>query len=200
MALTASIDWITWLDLILLQFGTSFIDRGNRQVVMGYKTSGSMSNMHDSIVLFFLGPTFTVVLLSILFNDPFTVFDGFCSVLCVVGVVLLSQPHHLFGKQTISSPEQENDRKRTMAIVCALLGALMSAAAYVVVRKVGKGIHFMVHVFYTGVVTALVSPLVFFFLLQQTIPPVEEYATREWTQLALVGLLAFLGQCLLHQG
>ncbi|KAI7875994.1 hypothetical protein K492DRAFT_210625 [Lichtheimia hyalospora FSU 10163] len=157
-------------------------------------------SLTEATVLFFLGPAFTVVLLSILFNDPFTVFDGFCSVLCVVGVVLLSQPHHLFGKQTISSSEQEHDRKRTIAIVCALLGALMSAAAYVVVRKVGKGIHFMVHVFYAGVVAAVISPLVLFLLFQQTIPPIERYSTHEWTQLALVGLLAFLGQCLLHQG
>ena len=154
--------------------------------------------------MFFLGPAFTTVLVSILFNDTFTIFDGFCSILCTAGVILISQPRHLFGRNENDNPlsppmSSKEDMQRTFAIVCALAGAFMSAAAYVAVRKVGKkGVHFMIHVFYVGFIATIISPFGLF-VFQKSVPP-QDHMVIDWIQLVLVGLLAFIGQCLLNQG
>ncbi|KAI9312519.1 hypothetical protein BX666DRAFT_1988094 [Dichotomocladium elegans] len=155
-------------------------------------------SLTEATVLFFLGPTFTALIAAIVFHDTFTTFDSFCSVLCVVGVILISQPSGLFGMSTADGAL--DDRHRAIASASALGGAFMSAIGYVTVRKVGKGIHFMVHVFYTGIVASLVC-LVGLFLLQHEIPFLHvRHTPAEWMQMGLVGLLAFIGQCLLHQG
>ncbi|KAI8142649.1 hypothetical protein BJV82DRAFT_613696 [Fennellomyces sp. T-0311] len=154
--------------------------------------------LFEATVMFFLGPAFTSVLMSILFNDAFTVFDGFCSILCTVGVILISQPRHLFGKVRDDDSSTLKDMQRTFAIICALAGAFMSAGAYVAVRKVGKGTHFMVHVFYIGFIASLISPagLVAF---QKFVRP-QDHTLNDWIHLSFVGVLAFIGQCLLNQG
>ncbi|KAI9252801.1 hypothetical protein BDA99DRAFT_520113 [Phascolomyces articulosus] len=153
-------------------------------------------SLFEATVMFFLGPAFTTVLVAILFNDTFTVFDGFCSILCTAGVLLISQPRHLFGRR--DDDNSSKDMQRTFAIVCALTGAFMSAAAYVAVRKVGKRVHFMTHVFYVGFIATIMS-LVGLFAFQEFILP-QEHLLVDWIHLALVGLLAFIGQCLLNQG
>ncbi|KAG2218693.1 hypothetical protein INT45_003960 [Circinella minor] len=160
-------------------------------------------SLFEATVMFFLGPVFTTVLITILFNDTFTIFDGFCTILCTAGVILISQPRHLFGRHEndnllipLSSKE---DMQRTFAIVCALSGAFMSAGAYVAVQKVGKkGVHFMIHVFYVGLIATIISPLGLFVF--QTFVPPQEHMAIDWIQLLLVGLLAFIGQSLLNQG
>ncbi|KAI8047156.1 uncharacterized protein B0P05DRAFT_592803 [Gilbertella persicaria] len=147
----------------------------------------------DATVVFFLGPAFTAILASVVLGEAFSVFDGLCSIACMVGVVLVSKPQFLFGgEQDHAIPEW----RRLFAVFCALLGAVMSAVAYVTVRKIGRGAHFLVHVVYFGLVSGIVSP-VGMFLFQTPKMPQGWY---EYAILLLVGLTAFVGQCFLNQG
>jgi drug/metabolite transporter (DMT)-like permease len=115
----------------------------------------------------------------------------------MIGVVLVSKPQFLFGGGDNSKNEGDiSELKRLFAILCALLGAVMSAVAYVTVRKIGRGAHFMVHVVYFGFVSAIVAPIGMF--LFQT--PVMPHGPYEYGMLVLVGLSAFIGQCFLNQG
>lgn len=116
----------------------------------------------------------------------------------MIGVVLVSKPQFLFGGETPIQDDEDDmtEWKRLFAILCALLGAMMSAIAYVTVRKIGRGAHFMVHVVYFGLVSIVVSPIGMF--LFQT--PVVPQGSYEYTMLLLVGLTAFIGQCFLNQG
>lgn len=152
----------------------------------------------DATVVFFLGPAFTAILAAIVLGEAFTLFDGVCSVACMIGVVLVSKPQFLFGGNSAhdDSAETISEWKRLFAILCALLGAVMSAVAYVTVRKIGRGAHFMVHVVYFGLVSAVVSPIGM--ALFQT--PVMPHGSYEYSMLILVGLSAFIGQCFLNQG
>jgi drug/metabolite transporter (DMT)-like permease len=148
-------------------------------------------------VVFFLGPAFTAILASLVLGEAFTLFDGICSVACMIGVVLVSKPQFLFGGETPAHDEEAiNEWKRLFAILCALVGAMMSAVAYVTVRKIGRGAHFMVHVVYFGLVSIVVSPIGM--VLLQT--PVMPHGSYEYGILVLVGLSAFIGQCFLNQG
>ncbi|KAG0175469.1 hypothetical protein DFQ28_000773 [Apophysomyces sp. BC1034] len=148
----------------------------------------------DATVVFFLGPTFTAILAAAILGEAFTLFDGVCSILCMAGVVLVSKPQFLFGDGGHGGPS--NGLQRLIAIAAALVGAMMSAVAYVTVRKIGKGAHFMVHVVYFGLMSTLIS---FFgmFAFQEVVKP---SGWHDYFILLLVGLCAYIGQCLLNLG
>lgn len=152
---------------------------------------------YNITVVFFLGPAFTAILASVVLGEPFSLFDGTCAVLCMVGVVLVSKPQFIFGGETPTDDGEVADEwKRLFAVLCALIGAMMSAIAYVTVRKIGRGAHFMVHVVYFGLVSIIISPIGMY--LFQT--PVIPQGSYEYGMLVLVGLTAFVGQCFLNQG
>ncbi|KAI8990048.1 hypothetical protein BDB01DRAFT_779827 [Pilobolus umbonatus] len=151
-------------------------------------------SLADATVVFFLGPAFTAILAAVVLGEAFTLFDGVCAVSCMLGVLLVSKPDFLFGNGK-DLPEG-GEVGRLFAVFCALLGAMMSAVAYVTVRKIGRGAHFMVHVVYFGLVSIVVSPIGMF-LLQTPIVPNSLY---DYGIFLGVGLTAFIGQCLLNQG
>lgn len=167
-----------------------------RQVERHIKLQAAVFNL-PLLVVFFLGPAFTAILAAIVLGEAFTLFDGICSVICLIGVILVSKPQFLFGQTDESNNTQAtNDWIRLLAIFCALLGAFMSAVAYVIVRKVGRGVHFMVHVVSFGSIST-VGSLIGMFAFQEPIMPRSGY---EISMLLLVGISAFIGQCFLNQG
>lgn len=167
-----------------------------RQVERYIKLQAAVFNL-PLLVVFFLGPAFTAILAAIVLGEAFTLFDGICSVICLVGVILVSKPQFLFGQTDESNDTQAtSDWIRLLAIFCALLGAFMSAVAYVIVRKVGRGVHFMVHVVSFGSIST-VGSLIGMFAFQEPIMPRSGY---EISMLLLVGISAFIGQCFLNQG
>jgi drug/metabolite transporter (DMT)-like permease len=119
---------------------------------------------------------------------------GICSVFCLFGVVLVSKPEFLFGSGDIVG-DDDASWTRIIAILCSLLGAVMSAFAYCTVRKIGRGASYMVHVVYFGGISCVISAIGMYF--QGAIMP---SGAKEYTTLLLVGITAFIGQCLLNQG
>ncbi|GAB5586439.1 hypothetical protein Unana1_01339 [Umbelopsis nana] len=113
----------------------------------------------DATVVFFLGPLFTAILAAIALREPFTIFDGVCAFFCLAGVVLVSRPEFLFGKAGVNAQSADEDFRRIFAVMCSVVGAMMSAVAYVTVRKVGRAAHFMVHVVYFGAISTILSPI-----------------------------------------
>ncbi|KAG2177946.1 hypothetical protein INT43_003193 [Umbelopsis isabellina] len=150
----------------------------------------------DATVIFFLGPIFTALLATVALHEPFSLFDGICATFCLVGVVLVSRPEFLFGKAVLHVQEMDAESERIFAIICAVIGAMMSAVAYVTVRKIGKGAHFMVHVVYFGALSSALSPIGIWGFQHFVMP--ETF--NDYLILVLVGTFAFLGQCLLNQG
>ncbi|KAG0195992.1 hypothetical protein BGX28_000261, partial [Mortierella sp. GBA30] len=140
----------------------------------------SIMPLADATVVFFLGPVFTAILGRIVLKEPFTPLDALASTVSMVGVILVAKPSVLFPSPSSSSPisdgqenggrdqlsavmmilqrrEGEDDHNRrllgTLAGVC---GAMCTAVAYVLVRKIGKqGAHSMQHVTYFGTVSCL---------------------------------------------
>ncbi|ORX43074.1 hypothetical protein DM01DRAFT_1350092 [Hesseltinella vesiculosa] len=139
------------------------------------------------------GPVFTAILASIVLHEPFTLFDMGCACVSFVGIIFVSKPNFIFGGQDGSNASGWD---RLFAILCALIGAVMSAFAYVTVRRIGKGAHFMVHVVYFGIISTFISALGLF-LWQDYVPPSDK---NDYVGLVLVGVAAFIGQCLLNKG
>jgi drug/metabolite transporter (DMT)-like permease len=128
----------------------------------------------------------------IVLNESFSILDVIYSILCFVGLLLVSKPSFLFS-QVVSGDEYQ----RSFAVACALAAALMSAMAYITVSKVGQGTHVMVHVVYFGWVTALFSVPILLLQFQTFVMPVEK---RDIELLVAIGILAFLGQYFINLG
>lgn len=141
-------------------------------------------------VIFFLGPLFKVMIGCIVMNDSFSVSDVFYSILCFVGFLFVVKPRFLFYEM-----QQDTDYGRSFAISCALAAALMSAMAYITVRKVGQQ-HVMVHVVYFGWVSALLCIPLLLLNSQAFVMPEKEDAAF----FVSVGGLAFLGQYFINIG
>lgn len=144
------------------------------------------------IVLFFVGPIFKIVVASVVLNEMYSFKDGFYSVICFIGLLFVIKPSIFFNVII--------DTSRSVAVLCALTGALMSATAYVTVRKIGQETHVLVHIVYFGFVASMISLLVYFVRLQQfVIPDYHQFNNALW-MLGAIGPIAFLGQFLLSQG
>ncbi|KAI9015700.1 hypothetical protein CLU79DRAFT_765416 [Phycomyces nitens] len=163
--------------------------------------------MLEATALFFLGPTFTAIVSYLVLNEPYTLFDGVCSVGCLFGIVLVWRPKYALGHPVADplmaiysidpSRLAEDEMARSFAILCVVAGAIMSAIAYISVRKVGKGTHFMVHSVYFAVISCALCMGGVLFMPQSTL------LQKDWSSyipLGLMALFSFAGQCFLNQG
>lgn len=153
---------------------------------------------HPVSVIFFVGPIFKVMIAAIVLNENFTVLDGFYSIVCFLGLILVARPSFLFNQVTFIRYDEEEEYKRSFGIACALAASLMSAMAYITVRKVGQGTHLMVHVVYFGFVASLLSGFILVCQFQDFILP--ECNWHELGLLLMTGVMAFLGQFSLNKG
>ncbi|KAJ2335216.1 hypothetical protein GGH91_005525 [Coemansia sp. RSA 2671] len=134
----------------------------------------------DATVVFFTGPVFSALFASWMLGEPYGLFDRVASVVCLLGVAMVVRPQGQMGWGAVS----------------ALVGAMSGALAYCVVRKVGTGVHPMVHVVYFGALS-FVGSAVMMFLVQEPRMPV---AMSEWALMLALGGFAFVGQALLNRG
>ncbi|KAG0335206.1 hypothetical protein BG004_000088 [Podila humilis] len=165
----------------------------------------------DATVIFFLGPTFTAILGRIVLKEPFGPLDAFASAVSMLGVVLVSKPSVLFLPRVLSLPEEEegsmfmqaiidkdNAENRLFGTIAGVCGAMCSAVAYVLVRKIGKqGAHSMQHVTYFGVVSCVVSVAGLYAFQGGYVQP---EGSVMWIGLVALGVSAFAGQILLNSG
>jgi drug/metabolite transporter (DMT)-like permease len=111
----------------------------------------------DATVIHFTNPVFTALLAALFLREPLRGIDLASVFISLVGVALVARPQAFFGGG--AAPLQPQ------VVAVSLLGALLSAAAYVVVRKARGLDHPLVVVFWFPLVA---TPL--------SIPP----ALRDW--------------------
>ncbi|KAJ1926082.1 hypothetical protein IWQ60_004094 [Tieghemiomyces parasiticus] len=162
----------------------------------------------DATVIFFTGPVFTAILAHFALHERFTHVDRVAATLSMFGIVLVAKPSFLFG---VSHLPDDILFGRLLAVLACLAGAVLSAMGYVIVRKVGRDVHYLVHVIYFGGISTLVSGLPF--VLNGSLLPflgsgggdsagkfIWPRTTEEHLLLSGVGLAAFFGQALLNNG
>ncbi|KAF9352726.1 hypothetical protein BGX34_012004, partial [Mortierella sp. NVP85] len=175
----------------------------------------SVLPLADATTIFFLGPVFTAILGRIVLKEPFGFLDALASTVSMIGVILVAKPTALFSSPPTggapdapknlgwlaqwNSPGRINgEDHRLFGALCAVCGAMCTATAYVIVRKIGKqGAHSMQHVVALGVVCCLVSPIGLYTLQGGFIMP---DGALMWTGVISLGIAAFLGQILLNNG
>ncbi|KAF9427556.1 hypothetical protein BGZ94_004670 [Podila epigama] len=164
----------------------------------------SVLPLADATVIFFLGPVFTAILARIVLKEPFTPLDALAAVVSMVGVILVAKPSALFppspslSRLSLSAVASDDSERRLFGALSAVCGAMCSAVAYVIVRKIGKqGAHSMQHVTYFGVVSCFVSLLGLYVLQGGYVQP---EGALMWSGLLALGVSAFVGQILLNSG
>lgn len=138
----------------------------------------------DATVIQYTNPAFTALIAVWALGERIGVREGVAVLASLTGVVLIARPSFLFDGAAPLDP---------LAVGVALAGAVLSAAAYVTVRRLGASEHPLVIVFYFAWISTVGSvPLALPSALWPT--PVE------WALLLGVGIATQLGQVYLTNG
>lgn len=139
----------------------------------------------DATVIQYTNPVFTALLAAVLLSERLRGRDIALVLLSLMGVVLMARPGFLFGGL--------EERLDTVAAGVALLGAVLSAGAYVAVRRLGATEDPLVIVFYFALLsTAGAAPLT---AVNAVLP-----TAGEWVALAGIGVVTQLAQVFMTKG
>lgn len=140
----------------------------------------------DATVIQYTNPVWTAWLGWWLLGEALTAGEAALSAFGLLGVLLIARPTVLFGGEGAA-------RLDPFAVGVALAGALLSAAAYVSVRRLSRTEHPLMIVFYFTLVTVPAS-------LPGAIAGKVMPRGWEWALMGGVGVTALLGQVFLTRG
>lgn len=135
----------------------------------------------DTTTLHFTNPVFGALLAALVLGEVLRRWEAILVVLSLGGVIMVARPQFLFGGEESLPP---------VAVGVALLGAVLSAMAYVTARRLTRTNDPLVIVFYFALVSVVGS--IPFNLVSFT-PPVA----HEWALLVAVGVATLGGQVFL---
>lgn len=139
----------------------------------------------EASVLQYTNPVFTAVLAALLLNERLGWREALCVAASLGGVLLITRPAALVGGATAALP--------LAYVAIALLGALSSAAAYVVIRRIGRREPPLVVVFYLPLITVPASAP---FAVEGWVWP----SAWQWAVLAGIGLSTQVAQLYMTRG
>ncbi len=139
----------------------------------------------DATVIQFCNPMIAALIAVFALHEPLRLVDLLATALSMVGVVLVAQPTFLFNVGTPLDP---------VAVVIGVFGAIFSAIAYVIIRRLGATEHHLVVVFYFPLITGPASlPIL---AVEGLMMPNR----WEWLLLLGIGVTAQLGQIEITKG
>ena len=139
----------------------------------------------DATVIQFCNPMLTALLAAIVLKEKLRRIDVVATASSVAGVLLVAQPTFIFGSAASLDP---------FAVTIAIVGALFSAFAYVIIRRLGETEHHIVIVFYFPLVT---GPLCVPLLAAEGLVMPQGI---EWLWLLGIGVAAQMGQIYMTKG
>ncbi|XP_043912598.1 solute carrier family 35 member G1 [Protopterus annectens] len=145
----------------------------------------------DATVIMFSNPVFTALFAWLFLKERCTIWDFIFMVFTLTGVVLIARPPFLFGSH-ISGVEGDytNHLKGTFA---AIFSAVSAALAMIIIRKLGKSIHYYLSVWYYAIIGLLESILVLVIINDWQLPS----CGTDRLLLMSMSLLGIGGQCFL---
>jgi len=132
----------------------------------------------DTTVIHFTNPVFTALFAALVLGEVLGGGEVFLALVALLGVLIVARPGFLFGQVSALDP---------LAVGVALAGAVLSACAYVTVRRLTRTNHPLVIVLAFAVVTLVGS-------IPATVPVFLMPRGAEWGFLLGVGLATQMGQ------
>lgn len=172
--------------------------------VFGMYYSLQYLSLSDAVTISFITPMVTAFFAWIMLSEKYSLLEGICAVVSLVGVLLIAKPSFLFGSELDSevpeddSAESSSSELRLLATAMGLVGVCGASAVYVLLRKIGKSAHPLISVSYFALLTCMVTfaaTLVIPLLSFQT-----PHTLRQWCLFFLIGISGFFMQFCLAAG
>ncbi|XP_044034735.1 solute carrier family 35 member G1 [Siniperca chuatsi] len=145
----------------------------------------------DATVIMFSNPVFTSLLAWIFLKERCTIWDCVFTVFTLTGVILIARPPFLFGEHLRGiEGDYTNHIKGTIA---AFTGAIGAAFTFVILRKIGKSVHYYLSVWYYAVIGFIECIITVSVLGEWKIP----FCGRDRWILMLIAVLGIAGQTFL---
>uniref|UniRef100_A0A672JCK1 Solute carrier family 35 member G1 n=1 Tax=Salarias fasciatus TaxID=181472 RepID=A0A672JCK1_SALFA len=145
----------------------------------------------DATVIAFSNPVFTSLLAWIFLKEKCTIWDCVFTVFTITGVVLIARPPFLFG-EALGGFETDYS-KHMKGAIAALAAAIAAACTFVILRKLGKSVHYYLSVWYYAVIGLIECIVVVSVLGEWRLPS----CGRDRWLLVLIAVLGVGGQTLL---
>uniref|UniRef100_A0A3Q1FD57 Solute carrier family 35 member G1 n=1 Tax=Acanthochromis polyacanthus TaxID=80966 RepID=A0A3Q1FD57_9TELE len=145
----------------------------------------------DATVIMFSNPVFTSLLAWVFLKEKCTIWDCVFTVFTLTGVILIARPPFLFGERVRGI--EGNYTNHIKGTIAAFAGAIAAACTFVVLRKMGKSVHYYLSVWYYAVIGLVESVITVSVLGEWKIPS----CGRDRWMLILIALLGVVGQIFL---
>lgn len=152
----------------------------------------------DATVLFFISPIWAILLARCLLHEEMTMFDLCCAIGSIIGCIFVARPSFIFPSTDPQTTQINDGMTRSFAVFIALCGSFLSGMVYILIRQISHNAHPQQLVFCTGFAGVIYGPLALYFL-QPYIPP-SQWNMDTTVYMALVGVCAYIGQCLFNSG
>ncbi|KAJ7987722.1 hypothetical protein DPEC_G00329440 [Dallia pectoralis] len=163
---------------------------GSNAMILLYYAVQQMP-LADATVIMFSNPVFTSLLAWIFLKEKCTIWDCVFTVFTLAGVVMIARPPFIFGAR-IEGIEGDYT-SHLMGTIAAFGGAIGAACTFVVLRKMGKSVHYFLSVWYYAVIGFIECVIALFILGEWTVP----FCGRDRWMLMLIAILGIAGQVFL---
>ncbi|XP_053197321.1 solute carrier family 35 member G1 [Scomber japonicus] len=163
---------------------------GSNAMILLYYAVQQMP-LADATVIMFSNPVFTSLLAWIFLKERCTIWDCVFTVFTLSGVILIARPPFLFGEHV--GGIEGNYTNHIKGTIAAFAGALAAAFTFVVLRKMGKSVHYYLSVWYYAVIGFIECVITVSVLGEWKIP---DCGCDRW-KLMLIAVLGIAGQTFL---
>lgn len=163
---------------------------GSNAMILLYYSMLQMP-LADATVITFSNPVFTSLLAWIFLKERCTIWDVIFTIFTLIGVVLIARPPFLFGGEL--SDIESNYSNHIKGTVAAFSSAIAAACTMVILRKMGKNVHYYLTVWYYAVMGFIECIVVLFIIDEWTIP---SCGWDRWNLIS-IGVLGVGGQIFL---
>ncbi|KAI3365258.1 hypothetical protein L3Q82_010350, partial [Scortum barcoo] len=145
----------------------------------------------DATVIMFSNPVFTSLLAWVFLKERCTIWDCVFTVFTLTGVILIARPPFLFGEHLRGI--EGNYTNHIKGTIAAFVGAIGAAFTFVVLRKIGKSVHYYLSVWYYAVIGFIECIITISVLGEWKLP----FCGRDRWMLVLIAILGIAGQTFL---
>ncbi|NXN16343.1 S35G1 protein, partial [Indicator maculatus] len=145
----------------------------------------------DATVITFTSPVFTSLLAWIFLKEKYSLWDLLFTLFAVTGVVLIARPPFLFGSNVTGIEGSYTDHVK--GTIAAITSTVSGASTFVIIRKVGKSVHYFLSIWYYAVIGLIGCVIALFVMNEWSLPS----CGRDRVLLILIGLLGLGGQIFL---
>ncbi|XP_050755093.1 solute carrier family 35 member G1 [Gymnogyps californianus] len=187
----------------LIYYKTGFLGPKGKRIFLffrGFLGSSAMILLYyafqvmplaDATVITFSSPVFTSLLAWIFLKEKYSIWDLLFTLFAITGVVLIARPPFLFGSNVTGIEGSYTDHLK--GTIAAITSTVSAASTFVILRKVGKSVHYFLSIWYYAVIGLIGCVIALFVMNEWRLP----YCGKDRVLLILIGLLGLGGQIFL---